>query len=426
MLVEFTTGNFRSFRDKVTLSLVASGDKWLEDDNVGQNRPGRLLKAAAIYGPNAGGKSNLIMAMHHMRQWVLTSSKEGQTGEKIPVSPFRLSTKTENAPSFFEITFLVDETRYRYGFEANATQVLTEWLLSRRDSQRETTLFTRENGQIKSGIEFKEGQGLEERTRPNALFLSVVAQFNGRIAGEVVAWFNRFRAISGLSDEGYMGFTAQLLRNDSMRQRIVELVRKADVGIEDLRSQDVSPEKLASALPKDMPKSIRAQLLKAASEHAFELKTFHRKFDGESPVEKWVEFDLGTDESEGTAKYLGLLGPFLDTLSSGSVLLVDELEARLHPRLTKALVGLFNSSANRRHGQLIFATHDVGLLDANTIRRDQVWFVEKDPFGSSTLYPLTDFRIRKEGKFQKEYLLGQFGAVPHVGDMRETLLHATE
>ncbi|MBL9187455.1 MAG: AAA family ATPase [Opitutaceae bacterium] len=425
MLIEFTVANFRSFREKYTLSLQAATDKWLEDDNVGHVGGYRLLKTAAIYGPNAGGKSNLMMAMRHMRQWVLGSSKEGQAGEKIPVSPFRLNTKTESAPSFFEVMFVVGQTRYRYGFEADAERVRTEWLLSRADSTRETTLFTRDGETITPGAEFREGNGLEERTRPNALFLSVVAQFNGRIAGEVVVWFDHFRAISGLNDDGYIGFTAELLRNDTMRQQIVELMHKADVGIEDLRSRQVSPEKLSAIIPPNLPKSLRAQFLKAA-EQAFELKTFHRKFDGDKPMEGLVEFDLAMDESAGTAKYLGLLGPFLDTLSEGSVLLVDELEARLHPRLTKALVGLFNSSANRKNAQLVFATHDAGLLDARTVRRDQVWFVEKDPQGASSLYPLTDFKIRKEAKIGKEYLLGQFGGVPHIGDMRETLLHATE
>jgi AAA15 family ATPase/GTPase len=117
------------------------------------------------------------------------------------------------------------------------------------------------------------------------------------------------------------------------------------------------------------------------------------------------------------------MGPFLHTLANGSILVVDELEARLHPHLTKALVRLFNSSANRRNAQIIFATHDVGLLDPSAIRRDELWFAEKNDRGASTLYPLTDFSVRKEGKFQREYLLGQFGAVPHVGDFRETLLH---
>ena len=133
------------------------------------------------------------------------------------------------------------------------------------------------------------------------------------------------------------------------------------------------------------------------------------------------------EESEGTQKFVALAGPFLHTLREGAVLIVDELEARLHPLLTKTLVGLFNSSANRRNAQLIFATHDQGLLDPNRIRRDQIWFVEKDGFGASRLFCLDEIKgVRKEAKFAKEYLLGQFGGVPRVGDMQGVLSHATK
>jgi len=168
---------------------------------------------------------------------------------------------------------------------------------------------------------------------------------------------------------------------------------------------------------------IREQISKNSGA-AFELKTLHRKFNGDQQLEDLVEFDLSNEGSAGTLKFVGFTGPFLDTLENGSILVVDELEARLHPLLTKALVGLFNSSANRKDAQLIFATHDVGLLNPTMIRRDQIWFIEKDEQGGSNLYPLTDFSVRKGAKFEKEYLLGQFGAVPHVGDFRETLLHA--
>src|SRR5208282_6058230 len=131
-----------------------------------------------------------------------------------------------------------------------------------------------------------------------------------------------------------------------------------------------------------------------------------------------IEFSLKADGSAGTQKFVAMMGPFLHTLREGAVLFVDELEAKLHPLLTKALVGLFNSSANRKNAQLIFATHDEGLLDPQLIRRDQVWFVEKNGLGSSQLYCLDEIKgVRKEAKFAKEYLLGQFGGVPRIGDL---------
>ncbi|MEQ2006389.1 MAG: ATP-binding protein [Limisphaerales bacterium] len=422
MLIQFTVGNFRSFKDKASLSLEATHDDWREDDNLAQLPSQRLVKAASIYGPNAGGKSNFLKAMIFFREFIKESSKDTQKGEPIPVVPFRLHATTESAPSFFEAIFLHNGTRYRYGFEATPQAVRSEWLFKQADSIRETRLFTREGDQIEASDSFKEGKGLESRTRPNALFLSVVAQFNGQVAGEVLNWMNQFRSISGLEDEGYLEFTSKRLSDPEFGPLIRELVKQADIGIEDLARQDIARDKLPEVLPKTFPKDLREFLLRTATAGAYAVKTYHKRFDGEDKPTGMVEFDLKTDESAGTQKFVALTGPFLHTLREGSVLFVDELEARLHPLLTKALVALFNSSANRKHAQLIFATHDVGLLDSKRIRRDQVWFVEKNAMGASRLYCLDEFKgVRREAKFAQEYLLGQFGGVPRLGDFQEVL-----
>src|SRR6266699_1251471 len=207
MLIQFTVGNFKSFKDKATLSLEATHDDWRRDDNVAQVGDKRLVKAAAIYGPNAGGKSNFLAAMAQFRELIKESSKDTQKGEPIPVSPFRLHSATESVPSFFEAEFLQKGVRYRYGFEATQQAIQAEWLFSRADSIRETRLFTREKETIEPTESFKEGKGLENRTRPNALFLSVAEQFNGEVAGEVLNWMNQFRNVSGLDDEAYVAFT---------------------------------------------------------------------------------------------------------------------------------------------------------------------------------------------------------------------------
>ncbi len=201
MLIQFTVGNFKSFKDKATLSLEATHDDWRDDDNVAHVGDERFVKAAAIYGPNAGGKSNFLAAMAQFRELIKESSKDTQKGEPVPVSPFRLHSATESAPSFFEAEFLQKGVRYRYGFEATQQAIQAEWLFSRADSIRETRLFTREKETIEPTESFKEGKGLENRTRPNALFLSVAAQFNGEVAGEVLNWMNQFRNVSGLDDE---------------------------------------------------------------------------------------------------------------------------------------------------------------------------------------------------------------------------------
>jgi hypothetical protein len=257
------------------------------------------------------------------------------------------------------------------------------------------------------------------------LFLSVVAQFNGSTAGEVMSWISQFRVITGLHDAGYLPFTSDLLSDKEYGESIRELIRQADVGIEDLIREDIDQDQFSERLStdrKDLPQAVRDVIVHLG---ASVVKTVHQRFDSRKRAAGKVEFDLATEESAGTQQFFALAGPFLHTLGQGSVLVVDELDARLHPLLTRQLVGLFNSSANRKNAQLIFATHDQGLLDHRQIRRDQVWFVEKDSMGASNLFCLDEIRgVRKDANFEKEYLLGQFGGVPHIGDFQKAIVHA--
>jgi hypothetical protein len=221
-----------------------------------------------------------------------------------------------------------------------------------------------------------------------------------------------------------MDFTSSLLNNPEYGPLIRELVKQIDVGIENLARKDIEFEKISDFLPQNMPQAVRDLVLRGAT-GAFAVKTLHQHFDVDDKPDTMVEFDLLQDESAGTQKFVAMTGPFLRTLREGTVMFVDELEARLHPLLTKALVGLFNSSANQKNAQLVFATHDEGLLDPQRIRRDQVWFAEKDGFGASRLFCLAEIKgVRREAKFAKEYLLGQFGGVPRVGDLQGVLDHA--
>ena len=291
MLIQFTVGNFMSFKDKATLSLEATNDDWREEDNVAAMGAQRLVKSAAIYGPNAGGKSNFLKAMMQFRTLVMESSKDTQKGEPIPVTPFRLHTTTEAAPSFFEAVFLQGGKRYRYGFEATLEAVQSEWLFSRADSIRETRLFTREKNAIETADSFKGGKGLEERTRPNALFLSVAAQFNGEIAGDIINWMNRFRGISGMDEEGYMNFTTKRLDDPDDGPLIRKLVKQADVGIENLERHEIAREKLPELIPKSFSQEFRERILGMAKEGAFAVKTYHTRFDANEKPAGTVEFD---------------------------------------------------------------------------------------------------------------------------------------
>lgn|GEM_PF-7809 len=427
MLIAFTVQNFRSIRDLQTLSMEARKDDHLAWSNVIEDGKLRLVKSAAIYGPNASGKSNLIQAMVWSRNFVLRSSKEGQVGDNVDVVPFVLSSETENAPSHFETEFRLNGFDYRYGFEVTTKEVCSEWLYRKSPTAKEARLFTRERQDFQvSTANFNEGKGLEKRTRSNALFLSVCAQFNGEESGKVLGWMKRFRHVSGLENDEFFGFTADLLQDANHRSKLLELAQKADFNIQGLRSEleQITEDKL----PAGMPPELKTRLL---SENAMSagIKTTHHKLDANQKIIGEVEFDLEEDESSGTQKFVALSGPIMHTLQEGSILLVDELEAQLHPRLTQAIVDLFHSPVNRKNAQLVCATHDVTLLDPERFRRDQIWFCEKDQTGATDLFTLADIDsnlVRPTSKFSRQYMLGLFGAVPQLAHFQEAAAHVNE
>ncbi len=413
MLIEFSVANFLSFKDRVTFSMVASNDDALQESNVFSERKKRLVKSAVIYGANASGKSKLLNAMGFMRHMVLASSKDTQANEEIDVDIFKLSTECEGKPSFFEIVFIKDGNTYRYGFEVDRRRVHSEWLFT-VPTTKEAKLFVRENNRIKvSRIHFKEGMDLETKTRENALFLSVCAQFNGELSKELLLWFKNFRFIHGLHDAN-LGVTVGMLKTPERKRRLMEMIRIADLCIDDIEGKE---EKLTiENLPKDMPEEIKKDIIKRGV-MVVELKTTHRKFGKDHEAVGTVIFDLEENESGGTQKFLNMAGPLLDTIETGSILVIDELDARLHPLLTRTIVALFNSPANNKNAQLIFATHDTNLLNNNLFRRDQIWFTEKDQYGVSSLYSLIELQgVRKEASFGKDYILGKYGAIPFIGD----------
>ena len=452
MLIEFSVANYRSFRDKVTFSMVASSLKAknaeLNETNL-FSAHGRLelLTSAAIYGANASGKSNLIAAMNFMRHFVIHSAnireEEDQAG--IEVEPFRLSTETDSEPSFFEVVFVVKERRFRYGFEVTSERVEAEWLYV-APKARESKLFEREEDTIEPGEKFRaEGGDLVERTRPNALFLSVCAQFNGKVAREVLGWFRSLGITTSLMDldEGMRRFTERMFRDEDSAKAIENLLTQLDLGIDAIHLERVVvPTPRLLPLPDDAPEELRklhneVQKMEAALESVQEafselsdlssgerevVRTVHRKVgDGDQSDLKEL-FDLDGHESEGTKKLFSLSGPLVDTLRRGDVLIIDELDARLHPLLTKEIVSLFNDPVrNSKHAQLVFATQDTNLLDNQLLRRDQIWFVEKDRQGASYLYSLAEFRVRNDATYEKDYIHGRYGAIPFLGGMRHVL-----
>jgi len=424
MLIEFSVGNYRSFHAPVTLSMQAaklrSSDKRLDEHNVFQADRLSLLRSAAIYGANASGKSNLIQAMGFMRRFVLQSSRESQAGEPTGVERFRLSTVTRDEPSCFQIIFCLNDRRYRYGFEIDEEQVRAEWLY--HTGQRETRLFIREGAQYDISSVFKPGRGLTERTRDNALFLSVAAQFNVRLAVTLLEWFRQgFNIISGLDDTAYAGFTlGRFDADESFRQRVLAFVHEADLGIADIHVERLP---LAEAPIPEKVQHLVAQLVRKQTRRKGELlvnrlKTTHQVFNSEQSAAGWETFDMEKQESQGTQKIFNLSGPLLDTLEGGKLLVIDEMEARLHPFITRAVIQLFNSpQTNPRNAQLVFATHDTSLLSHRFFRRDQIWFTEKDQYGATDMYSLAELQVRNDASFDKDYIAGKYGAIPFIGGL---------
>ncbi|RLT37735.1 MAG: ATP-binding protein [Chloroflexi bacterium] len=437
MLIEFSIGNFRSFRDKVTFSMVAAALKsknpQVDDNNVFsvEGQP-TLLTSAAIYGANASGKSNLIKAIGFMRKFVLNSTKETQAVGAIGAEPFALHTETAGKPSHFEMVFVADDIRYRYGFEATTERVVSEWLFH-VPTKVEARLFERTQDEFHLSGVFKEGKGIQEKTRPNTLFLSAVAQWNGEIAQRIVTWFRKLGIASGLEDTMMRFHTMESLAEGDYQERIIEMIRSMDLAIEKVTVEMKPMPEIDPSISDRLKEAIRLvrekiHVREELGSTNMGVATTHHRFDADGNRVDLVNFDMDKQESDGTQKLFALSGPIVRALQEGRVLIVDELDARLHPLMTCGLVKLFNSrETNPRHAQLIFTTHDTNLLDKDLFRRDQIWFTEKDRQGATDLYSLAEFKIktasqsksavRNDASFEKDYIAGRYGAIPFLGDL---------
>ena len=337
MLIEFSVANYRSFKEKVTFSMVAANIEVAKDNHLDESNKEKvtfsmvaanievakdnhldesnvfavddelkLLKSAAIYGANASGKSNLGQALSFMKWFMVNSSKETQSTEKIGIERFRLSTETEDKPSFFEMVFLIDKKKYRYGFEVNRDRVVSEWLFY-VPRQRETKLFDRNYNDFKVSKTYK-ANGIQEKTRHNALFLSVSAQFNVKIAEQILAWLtNKLKIISGLRDDNHLKDTVQqCLAEDKKKEAILRLIRKLDLGIDgvEVQEREITSDLLPDALP--LSELVKNLLIKNGRRATTPIRTLHRKFDGQGHHTSMELFSLDEQESEGTKKVFAL------------------------------------------------------------------------------------------------------------------------
>jgi AAA15 family ATPase/GTPase len=419
MLVQFSVGNFLSFKEKRTLNLEAKGISELKT-NISTFKFEKILRSAIIYGANSSGKSNLIKALERMREVVLTSVRLNDTDE-LNYSPFLLSTETESQPTFFEIVFWHDSTRYRYGFEYSIKQIVNEWLFAGKSETKEKPLFIRTEEGIGLDTKFKEGKGYESKANNNRLFVSLVAQLGGDISKKVLEFFNEYNVLSGLEHNDYTGFTMRMLqKNLNGCDESLQLYQKLKLGFQDIKALESEFNPLD--ISQHMPDKLKAKLIKEfTGKRGVTLKTVHNKFDKKGKIVDFVLLDKEKNESEGTNKIIDLSGPIFDTLKLGKALIIDELDAKLHPLITMRIVELFNCpETNPNNAQLIFATHDTNLLGEELFRRDQIWFTEKDEQEQTDLYSLYDFnlpdgsKVRSDSNLEKNYIRGRYGAIPFI------------
>lgn len=434
MLIEFSVENYRSIREKITFSLVASEDIEMLPENTFAV-PGtdeiRLLKSAVIYGPNAAGKSNLVRAMYTLKN-IVRNSATGMRGsrDKLPVEPFRLDSEYSKKPTLFELIFICEEVRYEFGVSLDQERVYEEWLIAYFDNEQQNLYersFIPDNCKLKPDYKqynwyfseslSGENEIIKNLVRRNSLFLSHAAQNSHPQLEKIYNWFeDEFNTFSPSFSAG--GYTASRSHEDhAFREQIAKLLREADTGILDFKVE----EKPVSSRERDFLKKMITlsnsseidldELLDPENLMGLEIITKHLMIDSNQEV----EFDI-EHESDGTQRLFETGGLWLTVLERGEILVIDEMERSLHPILSRFLVKMFNNpEINKNNAQLIFTTHDTTFLCDDLFRQDQVWFVEKEKMSITRLYSLLEFQPQEDESLQTGYLLGRYGAIPFIG-----------
>lgn len=423
VLLDFRASNVRSFREPMAFNLRAGtmSDRVVVRD-VRLTATGQtvgVLPAAAVYGPNGAGKSNLLRAMHDMRGHVLHSFRGagGPTG-RVQRKPFLLEERSATAPSGFEIDLVLRGVRVEYGFTVDDDRYVTE-SAHHFPRGRRSLLFERDGDKVTLGAEVRsKGRSIVDILRPNALFLSTAAYAGHRVLGEIYRWFSRNLILAAAGTRAQrQGYTTNMIFQDRRRESVLALLRLVDPGIVGVVRQQMDPvmqERIRRAVRIVMGEEDEPEVSDDVP-----MPDLGVRFAHQGAHLRDVEFDRD-DESLGTLVWFGVVGPVIDALADGCVFLADELDASLHPELSRQLVRIFQDPrTNPRRAQLVFNTHDTSLLgdtERQVLGRDQVWLVDKGHDGNSTLRQLTDFSPRKESSLGRRYLAGHFGALPTITD----------
>lgn len=389
MLIEFKFKNFLSYKDeaKLILTNVKSFKEHKETHTISTNKGFDLLKTSAIYGSNGGGKSNFIKAMGFMKNLVHNSFADSLKKDEerlINDYHFKLNEETEGESSFFEVSFVRSDVIYRYGFEIKKREILSEWLF--RKKEVEVALFERKKSKFKiNKSSFPEGNKYKNEVNSNVLFLSHLSQYNSKESTSVFEWFKCLNVVSGLNDNNYKNVTTSLLQDN------LEFKVWLSIAVKFLEISNIETSKDKNII------------------------TYHNKFDKNNVIIDTVPFQFN-EESQGTRKLIYLLGAIYDTLMNGKILFIDELDSKLHPSLSRKLLDFFHL-LNKRNAQFVFTAHDAVLLDKDLFRRDQIWFVDRNKYGESDFYSMSEFDakvVRNTSDYRKKYLESTFGAAETI------------
>ena len=419
MIAEFTVENFRSFKEKQTFSLISTKDKELSELNTFETEKNlRFLRTAVIYGANASGKTNFFKALIFFLNFSVFSGPRKQVEDPIETEPFALSRQTEVTPSKFEIIFIIKnsdcETRYRYGLIVDSKQVLSEYLFAIKNV-REVMLFFRDSQEIDCTNYFKEGVRAKSSVRKNCSFLSVCAQNNGEISAQIVKYFRSIGVLYGVYDTTFR--LDKNINNPEQKKKIIDFLRFADIQIIGYRTEKVPAFK-------DMPDPELAAILNNKFPNVNEERILfgHTIYDEDKPTGE-IYLDA-SDESSGTNKLFSYSSYIFSVLDKGSVLFIDEFDTMLHPLIIENIIKLFNSPmTNPKNAQLIISCHAVNIMTNKLLRRDQIWFCEKDQYGATDLYSLVEYKdeekgaVRKDESYNKNYLQGKYGAIPYIDNI---------
>ena len=404
-LIEFSVENFKIFKEKATFSMLARKSAHTFESN-GEN----LLKTTLIYGPNASGKSTLLQALDAMRYWI-TNSTKSEDGIVLPYTNFAFSDEVKDKPVFWEVVFSLGKEVYKYNFSLLKDRVFQENLFEILADGKEKKLISRTEDEINLFAEFKTSEDLKTitKTRKGTLFLSAANQWNNKLAGKIVkALGGNINVIQGTNSNNYMGFTIKMLKeNIDAKEKILNFLKKADFCISeiDVTTIDIPDQVLTQIKALNISKNI--------PEKADTITFSHPRFNSNNEQSGFEKIDM-RHESIGTQKFFHVLGPVIDTIEYGKVLLIDEFDNSLHPLLTKFIIDIFEKN-NPNNAQLIVTTHDTSLLSYKLdFDKTQFWFTEKNEFGTAKLFSLAEFNMRNDTEFSKKYLEGRFGALPFI------------